>query len=204
MPKASIAVFDIGNVLIRWDPRYLYRKLFTDEAAMERFLAEVCSPAWNLEQDRGRSFADAVAQLVEAHPDEADLIRAFDERWEEMIPGPIEGSVAILERLRRAGTRTFAITNFSNEKYAITEERFDFLGGFEDVVVSAREGVIKPDAAIYRLLLDRHGLDPAECVFIDDMAYNAEGARAVGMNALHFTDPEAMAAGLAALGIKGA
>lgn len=196
-------VFDIGNVLLDWNPRHLYRKLFDDEGAMEDFLATVCTQAWNEDQDRGRSFEEGVALLCDEHPAHADMIRAYDERWNEMIPGPIEGSVALLEGLRGAGVRLFAITNFSHEKFVVAQQRFAFLGGFEDVVVSAREGLLKPDPAIYRRLIERNGLTAQDCVFIDDSLRNVEGAAAVGMTALHFTDPARLAAELRALGLPG-
>jgi len=201
MPRISTVVFDIGNVLIRWDPRFLYRKLIADEARMERFLAEVCTPAWNLEQDRGRDWPEAVAELVARHPGDADLIRAFDERWAEMVPGPIEGSVAILEELAAARVPLHAITNFSAAKWAETLPRFPFLALFGEVVVSAHERVLKPDAAIYRLLLDRRGIDPRTAVFVDDSAANVAGAEAVGMTAIRFTDPDDLRLRLRDLGL---
>ena len=116
---APIPVFDIGNVLVRWDPRHLYRKLIAEEAAREDFLARICSPAWNLEMDRGRPFAEGVAELVARHPEHEALIRAFDERWLETLDGTVEEAVAILEELRAAGVKTYAITNFSREKFAL-------------------------------------------------------------------------------------
>lgn len=197
----DVVVFDVGNVLIRWDPRNLYRKLFDDAAAMERFLAEVCTDAWNLEQDRGRSWAEAVAERVPLFPQHEALIRAYAARWQEMVPGEVEGSVAILEALRRAGIPLYAITNFSAEKFAESQARFPFLRGFRDVVVSAQERLVKPDPAIYRVLLDRNGLDPARCLFIDDSEKNVRGAEYVGMHAHHFRDAPTLRAELAALGL---
>jgi 2-haloacid dehalogenase len=197
----DVVVFDVGNVLIQWDPRNLYRKLFDDAAAMERFLAEVCTDAWNLEQDRGRTWAEAVAERVPLFPQHEALIRAYAARWQEMVPGEVEGSVAILEALRRAGVPLYAITNFSAEKFAESQARFPFLRGFRDVVVSAQERLVKPDPAIYRLLLDRNGLDPARCLFIDDSEKNVRGAEYVGMRAHHFRDAPTLRAELAALGL---
>jgi len=159
---------------------------------MEWFLAEVCTPAWNLEQDRGRPFAEAVAALTAMFPRHAAEIRAFDERWDEMVPGPIEGSIALLEKLRAGGVRLFAITNFSAEKFAVARRRFAFLNGFEGVIVSGDEKVLKPDPAIYRLLLDRHALKAGDCLFIDDSLKNVEGARVLGMHAHHFTNPASL------------
>lgn len=191
--RASIAVFDIGNVLIDWDPRHLYRSIFADPARMEWFLAEVCTSEWNLEQDRGRPFAEAVAERIALFPDLAAEIRAFDERWHDMVPGAIAGSVELLEALRAGGVPLFAITNFSAEKFALARQRFDFLNGFEGVVVSGEERVLKPAPAIYRTLLDRHGLVAGDCLFIDDSLKNVEGARAVGMHGHHFTSPAELA-----------
>ena len=199
MPR--IPVFDVGNVLIRWDPRHLYRKLFDGEEAMERFLADVCTPSWNEEQDRGRSFADGVALLVRSHPDLAPLIHAYDRRWDEMVPGAIEDTVEILEELRSAGLPTYAITNFSREKFLIARERFAFLGRFDGVVVSADVGVLKPDPAIYRHFLREHRLAPEDCVFVDDSQRNVDAAREIGMSGVHFTDARTLRSDLRRLGL---
>ena len=196
MPSPTNAVFDIGAVLLDWDPRYLYRKIIADPDRMEWFLSEVCTPAWNVEQDRGRPFADACELLVERHPDLEAEIRAFDERWVETVADAIQGSVAILETLRAADVPTWAITNFSHEKFAIARERWPFLNGFRDVVVSGEEKLLKPDPAIYRVLLDRNGLAASDCLFIDDAPKNVDGARAVGMHAVQFTSPEQLAVDL--------
>jgi 2-haloacid dehalogenase len=199
--RPTAVVFDIGNVLLRWDPRNLYRKIFRDEARMEWFLREVCSHDWNLEQDRGRSFAEAVEKLLPRHPEWAAEIRAFDERWQEMVPGAIEENVTLLRRLEAAGVPLYAITNFSREKFAEARERFPFLGGFDGVIVSAHEGLVKPDPAIYRLLIDRYGLAAEDCVFIDDSAANAEGARQAGMRVVHYVEPMDLAAELRRIGL---
>ena len=195
-----LVVFDVGNVLLRWDPRNLYRKLFADPGRMEWFLTHVCDPAWNLEQDRGRSFAEGTALLLARFPEWAAEIRAYDERWEEMLDGPIAENVALLERLRAAGERVYAITNFEGEKWAVAQRLYPFLRGFDGLIVSGEERLVKPDPAIYRLLLDRHGLDAAECVFIDDSERNVLGARHVGMHAIHYTPGTDLAAELARLG----
>jgi 2-haloacid dehalogenase len=197
----DVVVFDVGNVLIRWDPRHLYRRLFEAEAEMERFLAEVCTDAWNIEQDRGRTWAAAIAERVALFPDRDALIRAYSERWQEMVPGEVEGTPAILEALRDGGVPLYAITNFSAEKFAESQARFAFLRGFRDVVVSAHERLLKPDPAIYRVLLERNGLDAARCLFIDDSEKNVRGAEAVGMRAHHFRDAATLAAELARLGL---
>jgi 2-haloacid dehalogenase len=195
-------VFDLGGVLIDWDPRHLYRKLFPDdEAAMERFLSGICTPAWNLEQDAGRSWAEALAMLKARHPEQADMIDAFHLRWPEMLAGPIAGTVDILAELRAAGTRLYALTNWSHETFPIALELYDFLGWFEGIVVSGQERMIKPDPRLYQVLLDRYALRPEDIVYIDDNPANAEAATRLGMHGLHFTGPAALRADLAALGL---
>jgi 2-haloacid dehalogenase len=200
MPVDTV-VFDVGNVLIQWNPRHLYRKLLPDEAAVQRFLDEVCTGAWNVEQDRGRSWHEAIAERVALFPQQEALIRAFSDRWHEMVPGEVPGSAAIVDALRARGVPLYAITNFSAEKYAETLARFPILGLFREVVVSAHERLIKPDAAIYRLLLDRHGLTAGQCLFVDDSATNVAGAEAVGMRGHLFEDAARLREVLVALGI---
>jgi 2-haloacid dehalogenase len=201
MPSIDAVVFDIGNVLLDWNPRHLYRKLFADEERMEWFLANICTPAWNLEQDRGRSFAEAVRELVGRHPEWEREIRAFDERWGETIAGEIEGSSELLSRLKNKGVALYAITNFSREKFAQTLTRFAFMREFEGIVVSAHEGLLKPDAAIYRLFLDRYRREASRCLFIDDSARNVEGARQVGMEGVLFSGAAGLVRDLEAFGI---
>ena len=194
-------VFDIGNVLLRWDPRFLYRRIFADESRMEWFLTHVCSNDWNLEQDCGRSFAEAVREATLRHPDYAAEIAAYDERWQETLPHAIDGSVALVEALAARGAALYAITNWNGEKFRETRGRFAFLGHFRDIVVSGDERLVKPAPAIYRLLLDRNGLEAADCLFIDDSAANAAGAEAVGMKTHHFRSPELLAETLRRAGL---
>ena len=201
MSPVTTLVFDVGNVLIRWEPTRLYRRLFPDPAQCDAFLATICTEDWNREMDRGRPFAEGIAELVGRHPDRASEIRAWDEHWHEMVPGEIAGTVAILARVRARGIPDYAITNFSREKYAEARERFPFLKGFRDTVVSAHERLLKPDPAIYRVLFERNRLDPAACLFIDDTAANVEGARSVGMRAVVFTSPERLIEDLSAHGL---
>jgi HAD superfamily hydrolase (TIGR01493 family) len=194
-------IFDIGGVLIDWDPRHLYRKLLPDEPAVERFLAEVCTAAWNAEQDRGRSWAEAVAALTARFPGDAALISSYDERWGEMVAGAFDDSVAVLRELREAGVPLFALTNFSVEKFRQTRARFGFLDWFDGIVVSGEERLVKPDPRIYRLLLGRYGLRPAATVYVDDLPANVEAARSVGMTGLHFTGAARLRSELASLGL---
>lgn len=157
-------VFDLGNVLIPWDPRFLYRKMLPDEAAVERFLGEVCTAEWNLGLDAGRPWDEAIGELLARHPSHAPLIRAYDERWGEMIAPAIAESVTILEELAAAGTPLYALTNWSESKFNYARPRYPFLDRFRDIVVSGTVKLVKPDPAIYRLLLDRNGLSARECI----------------------------------------
>jgi 2-haloacid dehalogenase len=192
-------VFDIGGVLVDWNPRHLYRKLLPDEPAVERFLAEVCTAEWNAEQDRGRPWAEAVAALTARFPAHAALIASYDERWSEMVAGALDGTVAVLRELRDAGVPLYALTNFSTDKFALTRARFGFLDWFDGVVVSGAERLVKPDPRIYRLLLDRYDLPAESTVYVDDLPANVAAARALGMTGLHFTGAGRLRADLAAL-----
>ena len=183
----AAAVFDLGGVLIDWDPRHLYRKLFDDEAEMEAFLAEVCNGEWNERQDEGRPFAEAVAELTARHPQHRDMIAAYHERWPEMLGGALDGTVAILGELRSLGRPLYALSNWSAETFPHARERFAFLAWFRGLVVSGEVGVKKPDPEIYEILLRRYGLDPTGTVFIDDSADNVSAARALGFEAVQFS-----------------
>jgi len=198
--RPTIVVFDIGKVLLDWDPRHLYRSMFTDEAEMETFLRDVCARDWILALDGGKPFAEAVIERIALFPHYEKEIRAFDERWHETNRGVIEGSIAILNRLQAARVPNYAITNFSAEKFEGARKTFPFLDSFDGIVVSGRERLLKPDAAIYNLFLDRHGLKAADCIFIDDSATNVAGARAVGMHGHHFVAAEGLARDLRAHG----
>lgn len=199
--KPTTVVFDVGNVLLRWDPRNLYRTIFDDEAQMEWFLSNVCTSPWNLEQDRGRDWEEAVILLAKDYPDHEPAIRAFHERWEETVSGVIDENVALLARLRDAGVPNYCITNFSSPKFTLSKQRYPFLNGFDGTIVSGDERVLKPEPEIYNLLLSRYGLTAEDCIFIDDSKANVEGARAVGMHAIHFAEPMDLAAELRRYGI---
>ena len=192
------AVFDLGGVLIDWDPRYLYRKLLADEGEVEEFLATVCTPEWNAEQDRGRPFAEGVAELVERHPAHAAAIAAFHERWPEMLGGDIPGAVELLAELRATGLPLYALTNWSAETFVVARERFAFLDWFDGLLVSGEERIIKPDPAIFELLLDRFGLDPGSTFYVDDSTANVAAAAALGLDAVRFTGPGRLRRDLAA------
>lgn len=189
--RARSVVFDLGGVLLDWNPRYLYRKLFDgDDAAMERFLAEVCTMEWHHAHDLGVPAERNVTALAQQHPDQAELIWAWSRRSEEMVAGPIEGTVELLAALKEAGTPCYALTNMERETYPLRKRRFPFLSWFDGTVVSGFEGVAKPDPAIFELLLDRFDLDPAATIFTDDSPANVKAAQSVGMQAVEFVSPE--------------
>jgi 2-haloacid dehalogenase len=199
--RPTRVVFDIGNVLLHWDPRLLYRTIFHSADEVEDFLTRVLPPEWNLEQDRGRPWSEAEAIQIALFPHYATEIRAWRARWIEMIPGAIQGTVAILEALKAQGVPLYAITNFASDTLLEARGHHAFLGNsFIDTVVSADEKLLKPDPAIYQVLLDRQKLRANDCVFIDDSKANVAAAAALGFHALHFSTPEAFAADLRALG----
>ncbi len=199
-PPRRTVIFDLGGVLLDWDPRYLYRRLFGgDMESVEHFLANVCTPDWNRMQDGGRPFTEAEAEAVAGHPDKLDFILAWRNNFNEMIAGPIEGSVAILGDLRRRNVPLYALTNWSAETFAPQLKRFDFLAWFDGIVVSGQERLVKPDLAIFRVLVERYHINPKEAVFVDDASANVAAARELGMHGIHFTGPEALRRELTAL-----
>lgn len=203
MPAAiDTLIFDLGNVLINWDPRHVYRKLFASEAEMERFLEEVCNHDWNVKMDAGRPFAEGIAELVERHPGQAGLIRAYRERWPEMLGGPIIGTVELLVRLRSDSRhRLLAITNWSAETFPIARAQYGFLDWFAHIVVSGEIGLVKPDPAIFRHATQVCGLDPARTLFIDDSQANVQGAARLGFATHHFRNPAILEAELTQWGL---
>lgn len=204
MPDAqrpTAIVFDFGGVLVDWNPRNLYRKLFEDPEEMEQYLSEICFESWNLEQDRGRPFVQGVALLTERFPHRAELISAFHHRWEESITGPIQGAVEIARELRDAGYPLYGLSNWSAETFALVRSRYDFWEWFELIVLSGEERVCKPDPEIFRILLRRSGRSAEECLFIDDSALNVEGALAMGLSAIRFESPQQLRRELGARGV---
>jgi 2-haloacid dehalogenase len=190
--RPSAIVFDLGGVLIDWDPRHLYRRLFDDPDEMEAFLAEVSLAEWNAEQDAGRPWAEAVALLAAEHPERRELIEAFHRRWPETLAGEIPGSVAVLAELRAASVRLFALSNWSAETFPVALERFGFLSWFEGIVISGEVGLVKPDPRIFEHLARRFGIDAGASVFVDDSAANVEAAARLGFRAFRFTDAAAL------------
>ena len=183
-------VFDIGGVLLDWDPRYLYRKLISDPAEMEWFLANVCTPQWHERHDRGLSTVESCVALARQWPQYADLIMAWSERGEEMVAGPLPAGVKLLHEVTGSGLPCYALTNMEAETYPKRVARFDFLRCFTGTVVSGFEGIAKPDREIYERLLRRFGLDAATTLFIDDSPVNVSAAADTGMEAMVYRGPE--------------
>ena len=201
LAPSSAVVFDLGGVLIDWNPRYLYRKLFDDEAAMESFLADVVSPEWNGQQDAGRTWAEAVEVLTREHPEQRDLIAAYWHRWQETLGDAIGPTVQILEELRERGVRLYALSNWSAETFPVARPRYPFLDWFDGIVISGEVKLAKPDPRIFRHMLDRFSLDPAATVFIDDSEANVRAAAAQGLVALRFEDAATLRRDLVRLGL---
>lgn len=194
-------VFDFGGVLVEWDPRRLYRKIFSDESEMEAFLKNVCSPEWNLTLDKGKPFKQAVAERIALFPEYADEIRAFDDRWEEMRGNAIAENVALLRRLAKRYP-VYGLTNWSEEKFLQTKPKFDFFNLFNGIVVSGVEKEVKPEPRLFEILLERYGLNANECVIIDDSLPNVEAAKKLGFTAFRFTTPDKLVADLTAAGVE--
>ncbi len=201
MPAIDAVVFDLGGVLLDWNPRHLYRKLFEDPAEMERFLATVCTDDWNFGQDAGRPVHEATADLIDRHPRHADLIAAYYGRWLEMISGPLPGVPEIVRALADDGRPLHILSNCARETMPMARAAFRLLDRFQEFVVSGEEGVVKPDRRIYDILVARVGRPAERLVFIDDRPENVDGARAAGLSALPFTDAAALRRDLAALGL---
>jgi 2-haloacid dehalogenase len=196
-------VFDLGGVVIEWDPRRLYRKLIEDEDEIERFLGTVCTPSWNAEHDRGVPFAEGVERLARRFPEHRALIEAYHVRWDEMLGGEVAGTRELLEDLRDAGVRLLALSNWSAETFPIAAARFDALRLFEGILVSAEVGAVKPEPAIFEAFSGRFGVRPERCVFIDDVEANVRAASEAGFDAIRFRSAPDLRAGLVARGLLG-
>ncbi len=202
LPTIQAIVFDFGGVLLDWNPRHLYRRVFDDPRRMEEFLAEIHFSEWNFEQDKGRPFAVGVEELSARFPQHAQLIRLYHERWEESVSGTIPGSVEILRQLKAAGRRLYGLSNWSAETFPIARRKyrqvFDRLDGY---VISGQVGLAKPDPAIFRYLAEQIHRLPSECLMIDDHEPNIDAARQVGYQTILFRSPEQLAGELRKLGL---
>jgi 2-haloacid dehalogenase len=203
LEHVTAVVFDIGGVLLDWNPRHLYRKLLDDEEEMERFLGQVCTLEWHADHDRGVPFETSCAALAAKHPEDAELIWAWGRRTEEMVAGPIDGTVEILRELKDVGVRCYALTNMEAETYPKRVARFDFMGWFDGTVVSGFEGISKPDPEIFERLLERFGLERSRTLLIDDAARNIVAARSLGMQTVQFESPAHLRGALEEAGVLG-
>jgi len=191
-PPPKAVLFDIGNVIVRWDPRTLYSKIFPDPAERDRFLAEVCTMAWHGETDRGMPFADNIALLSKQYPEHAEAIAAWWARWPEMFSGAITETEAVIEALYAKGVPLYGLSNMSEEAWPGVRAMSPCFARLRDVVISGAEKTIKPEARIYEIACARAGLAPSDFVFIDDSLPNIRAAEALGFHGHHFTDPAAL------------
>ena len=203
MNKIETIIFDLGGVLIDWNPKYVYREIFNgDEKKVDWFLDNICTSDWNVEQDAGRTFKDATELLISQHPQYEQWIRIYYDRWEDMLGGQIQDSVLLLEKLKKANThQLYALTNWSDEAFPVALQRYDFLQHFEGILVSGAEKMRKPFPKIYELMLDRYKLNAEKSVFIDDNADNVLGAQKVGMKAILYKNSQQLINELNHLGV---
>lgn len=199
----NAVAFDLGGVLIDWNPRYLYRQLFADPAEMEDFLARVCTSDWHRAHDLGENITESCRRLAAQHPGHREMIMAWAQRGEEMAAGQLDSTVQVLAELKAAGMPCYALSNMEPDAFAVRRGRFGFMKWFDGHVISGLEGVAKPDPRIFEILLQRHGLEPASTVFVDDQERNVAAARALGITALHFTSAPQLSQDLLALGVTG-
>ncbi len=191
MSSINTVIFDLGGVLIDWNPRYLYRKIFDTEEEITWFLENVCTAEWNDQQDAGRSFEDATNELVTKFPDHERAIRAWYGRWQETIGGRIQETVELLTEIKESKKyKLYALTNWSAETFPWALENFEFLHWFDGIVVSGIEKSRKPFPEFYQILFDRYQINPAQAIFIDDNHKNVEGALRMGLPSIHFKDPQ--------------
>lgn len=179
-------IFDFGGVLLDWNPRYLYKSYFNNDEEMEHFLADICNGEWNIKQDAGRPFAEAVKELQAKFPEYAEAIQMYDDDWEKMLKCELPESIDLLKELKSMGYGIYGLTNWSAEKIGYAFANYSFFSLFDGIVVSGVEKVVKPDRKIYEILLERYSLKPGECVFIDDNQGNVDMAKVLGINAISF------------------
>ena len=193
-------IFDFGNVLLEWNPRHVYRRYFpNDEEAMEEFFREVNFMDWNLQQDKGRPFAEGVAELSKRFPHYSYLIQAYHDNWEDSIGDYLAGTVEIMKQLKNAGYSLYGLSNWSAETFPIAREKYDFFHLLDDYVISGEVGMVKPEPEIFELLLQKIGKPAKQCLFIDDALVNIQQAQKMGFATVHFQSPEQLEDELRAL-----
>jgi len=195
-------IFDYGNVLLAWNPRYLYQRFFPDDPeGMERFFRDVDFLEWNAQQDKGRTFKEGIAELSKQFPQYSHLVQAYHDHWSDSIVGAIAGTVDILRQLKKAGYKLYGLSNWSAETFPRAREKYDFFDLFDDMVISGDVGHLKPDARIFQIMLDKIGKPAQECLFIDDSLANIQQAQKMGFPVIHFQSPEQLKASLRGLQI---
>jgi len=204
MSKIEAIIFDLGGVLIDWNPKYVYREVFNgDEEKVDWFLNTICTSEWNVEHDAGRKLKDGTEWLVNQYPQYEDWIRIYYDRWEDMLGGPIQETVSLLDKLKKADThKLYALTNWSAETFPVALERYAFLQHFEGILVSGTENTRKPFQKIYELMLDRYKLNASTSLFIDDNYENIMAAEKVGIKGVHFKNTQQLLEELVNLGIN--
>jgi 2-haloacid dehalogenase len=200
-PPVAAVVFDLGGVLLDWNPRHLYRRLFTDPDEMEDFLGRICTPDWHLAHDLGEDITQSCRRLARQHPRHRDMIMAWVDPGDEMAAGQLDGAVDVLAELKAGGVQCLVLSNMEPTTFAARLDRFPFMNWFDGYVISGREGVAKPDPRIFRLLLRRYQLEPAATVFIDDSPANVEAARGLGLTAVRYTAAGELRKALRSLGL---
>ncbi len=201
MSQIKNIIFDFGGVLIDWNPRYVYRSYFKTEEEMEYFLGNICTNEWNSHQDEGHLMADATRERVELFPEYKEAIEMFYANWVTMLHSDIPASVEFLKQVKAAGYGVYGLTNWSHETIHVAYERYPFFSLFDGIVVSGFEKMLKPDPRLYQILLERYGLNPSECVFLDDNQINVDAANALGIKAFRFTTIDEVLPQLQKLGI---
>lgn len=200
--KIQAIIFDFGNVLLEWNPRHVYRRYFpNDDAAMENFLHEVNFMEWNAQQDKGRSFAEGVAELSRQFPQYAGLIQAYHDNWKDSIGNHLEGTVEIMKRLKKEGYRLYGLSNWSAETFPQMRDKFDFFKLLDEIVISGEVGMIKPEPEIFQHTLERIGEPADACLFIDDAPANVQQAQKMGFATIQFHSPEQLEVELHKLGV---
>jgi 2-haloacid dehalogenase len=200
--EITAIIFDLGGVLIDWNPRYVYRKIFDSEEQIDWFFENICTHEWNEHQDAGRSLQEATEELITKLPEYESEVRAYYDRWEEMLGGPVSETVDILHSLKNAGKyKLYALTNWSAETFPVALKRYDFLKWFDGIVMSGEEKTRKPFPEIYTTLLKRFNVKPSEVIFIDDSLRNVKGAEDVGIHGIHFQSPKQLLHELKQLGL---
>lgn len=193
-------IFDLGGVLLDWNPRYLFSEIFSEETEMDYFLREICSPSWNAKMDADLTFEEGISELLPVFPEYAEQIRLYHTRWSDMLRGELSDSLDILRELKEAGVKLAGLSNWPWEKFLMIKDRYQFLAWLDPLVVSGEVGVAKPDPAIYQILLQKVGMPAGDCLFIDDMPENIKAAAQQGFETIHFSSAENLRAELVGRG----